>query len=159
MSKLELNQLKNYLGNGVKSVLWFDGHKLERDLTLLNITTYIEGDTESRLLFYRLSDLDKMIPELGFVPIEELLRIKHNKHDWFEKEGERYSSITVEQVPNFVRAFATYLATFEIKIWKSEIESESFWVIQKLFEWNFWVFDQSYFDEGLIIDKLKNTQS
>jgi hypothetical protein len=159
MKKLELNQLKNYLGTGLAFHLMFDSHEEYNDLCEYDgfneafskgalwefvgwsdITIPLgDGEFDSELLkyggiyrgnygdskpiMYRLSDLDKMIPELCFVPIEELLKIANT-----QISGEPLDS--------------------------NQMMLNKLDLFQKLFEWHFWIFDQSYFDEGLIIDKL-----
>lgn len=79
---------------------------------------------------YRLSDLDKFIPELGFVPIERIRLLTDANHF---KYIERF--IYDHEDGSFVLL--------------------PFWVIELLIKWNFWVFDQEYFTQGLVIDKLK----
>jgi hypothetical protein len=114
---------------------------------------YTDTQIGVKPLMYRLSDLGKFIPELGFVPIEELLKIRHRQ--WLEKTRLSDLSISIKSVPNWIQAYFKYMATVEVRVYINQLEEEPFWVIQKLFEWNFWVFDQSLFDKGLIIDKLK----
>jgi hypothetical protein len=137
MKKLELNQLKNYLGTGLDVLLG----STKRDLTAVSLdspyvfVTAWKGSREKQMcgiesikpIMHRLSDLDKMIPELGFVPIVEIKkRTKFSKSD--------FSSLIQNQG-----------------------KFTSFITINMLFEWHFWIFDQSYFEEGLIIDKLTVT--
>lgn len=88
-----------------------------------------DGDTEEAILeevfplCYKLSDLDKFIPELGITPVDRLI-----KNDW--------------------SAHQIMLVT------QNAISHVCFDLVQQLIEWNFWVFDQDYFEKGLVIDKL-----
>jgi hypothetical protein len=132
MKKLELNQLKNYLGTGLMVFIDGYGEGTER-LTSINCESEeIETNVDCasldivRPICYRLSDLDKMIPELGFVPSERLTS--------FQKGSELGN----------LSSFKTVGSDLD------EVYND----IKKLFEWHFWIFDQSYFDEGIIIDKL-----
>ena len=150
MSKLKLEELKNYLGTGLEVVLG----KTKRDLTAVSLdspyvfVTAWKGSREKQMcglesikpIMYRLSDLDKMIPELGFVPIEELKQyapLGRNFGFAFEKDD---LGLIGYRTPESWLDPVLHLRLFE-----------------KLFEWHFWIFDQSYFDEGLIIDKLKQS--
>lgn len=126
--KLTIDQLKNYLGTGLKSYQDSRIGPIIREFDHLNMYSFIYNDTSARLMFYRLPNLDKFIPELGFVPIEELIK----KHD-----------PDVELRWEFIE---TYPFNF------------SFDIVKQLFEWHFWVFDQEYFESGLVIDKLKNNE-
>jgi hypothetical protein len=87
-------------------------------------------------------------------PTHSSLKIEHLK--WYEEhKGSRYESITVDQVPNYVKACCTYMATLDIRIWKTDIANEPYWILQKLFQWHFWPFGEEYFEQRLVIDKLK----
>jgi hypothetical protein len=167
--KITIDQLKYYLGTGLK--IEPDGKSAaEKNILVglyqdpcLSVDAVYFGTIDGqdirtidgmRPICHRLSDLDKFIPELGFVPIEEFLKIEHLK--WYEEhKGSRYESITVDQVPNYVKAFFTYMATLDIRIWKTDIANEPYWILQKLFQWHFWPFGEEYFEQGLVIDKLK----
>jgi hypothetical protein len=118
MVKIKLGEIKHYLDTELL-IVSTSGHK----------TFLSAGDMMYHMHYgfkpymYRLSDLDKMIPELGFVPVEELKKLG-------------WSNNHIGLIINGAYTHA------------------SFNIIQKLFEWNFWVFNQSYFYEGIIIDKL-----
>jgi hypothetical protein len=138
--KLELAQLKNYLGTRLKiekSYTYRNG-RTDIGVTSLDQATVMyltmnKSYDYIKPIMYRLSDLDKFIPELGFVPAERLYPIDTD----FEKDLGITSKDHLEMSLNYgINGFT----------WDN---------IQKLFEWHFWVFDQSYFEEGLIIDKLK----
>ncbi len=133
--KITIDQLKNYLGTGVKALTIFEGHKLEREMTQNNMINFINMDTEAKLMFYRLSDLDKFIPELGFVP----------KDEFYILYGGGVSEI----------GKSLWKEIFTDNIRWSPIETISFGVVQKLFQWHFWPFGEEYFNQGLVIDKLK----
>jgi hypothetical protein len=131
--KLELSQLKNYLGTGLKIKVVDETSTIE---TLVGIYCGVSEEliTEKDSatidicfpICYRLQDLDKFIEELGFVPAEKL---------YFGAWALRHRDLMKD-----------------IHLYLDRISFED---SQKLFQWNFWVFDQSFFEEGLIIDKLK----
>lgn len=135
MKKLTIDQLKNYLGTGLKFRLDPNAPILF-ELSGVNLGfNEVTGDTDilqedfhiNKItpLCYRLSDMDKFIPELGFVPAEKLF-------------------------------YGAWMIIFKEFIKKNnQLDRISYNDIQKLFEWNFWVFDQDYFEQGLVIDKLK----
>lgn len=147
--KITIDQLKNYLGTGLK--LLPNGNSAAEDNVLIGIyqdpclscdCVYfgtIEGQDmrtiqEMKPICYRLSDLDKRIPELGFVPLDELGKI-----DPIDRSGEIKT-----------------LDDFGIKYQQTSV-SDYFELIQKLFQWHFWPFGDEYFEAGLVIDKLKQT--
>ena len=161
--KITIEHLKNYLGTGLKVYIDEFGEGLEELNGIIGDEVNTNVDAAEIVLVrpvcYRMSDLDKFIPELGFVPIEELLKENYKEYDWFQKSGKRYSEITTVQVPNYIKAFATNMATLEIEIWKNENKNFPFWITQRLFSWYFWPFGERYFDEGLVIDKIKQAQN
>jgi hypothetical protein len=131
--KITIDQLKNYLGTGLKFEAYYLGKPFEGEMDYHNFPNFIDNSITSKLKFYRLSDLDKFIPELGFVPIE-----------WFEN----HESIDFT----------------DGNIWVSSMFKDGsnkmpelipFGVYQKLFQWHFWPFGEEYFEQGLVIDKLK----
>jgi hypothetical protein len=159
--KITIEQLKNYLGIGLEYILLHDYHEEfyefednelyeeafkkgahwkmvgytdieipagEGDLSGSIIqfrSSFYTDSSIAKPLFFKLSDLDKFIPELGFVP-----RDKIPMGDVIIEDGKIYAS--GDEYDYSVLPFYT----FE-------------WLIKH----HFWVFDQSYFDEGLIIDK------
>lgn len=152
--KITIEHLKNYLGTGLKFFADDDysdeyGTILELiELIGLNSFDFIEGrlpDFETvtetfeieqvQPICYRLSELDKFIPELGFVPLVEIDRI--------------YG--TTEHNDSWIRE-AIECKHFWIN---SDTDNISFRIIQKLFQWHFWPFGEDYFEKGLVIDKLK----
>ena len=134
--KLTVDQLKNYLGTGLKLYMDYDEESYVDVLTGVIDDHYFteegEGDDYEikgiKPYFFRLSDLDKFIPELGFVPYEEM-----------RKQG------------NWCDAYDEY---FDIAFEGEDLNQCPFEIVQQFIKWNFWVFDQSYFEQGLIIDKL-----
>ena len=69
-----------------------------------------------------------------FVPIVELLKIKHPYNDYLS----RYGEIAYEtNFPFKVKAFYCYRANFEISISLNNLLHEPYWVILKLIEWKF----------------------
>ena len=82
-------------------------------------------------ILHPLSDLTKEIDHNGekFVPLNKIEQL-------FTVE------ITSEGNGNFEMA-SILLGALELP----------YCIVQKLFEWHFWIFDQSYFDEGIIINK------
>ena len=121
--KITIDQLKNYLGTGLKIM---DGWGDVRNFKY----THLDDDGNHGEIFgvkpicYRLSDLDKFIPELGVVPIEEFL-------------GD-----DVDLVLNAVQV--------------NDLSYLPFNLISLLFQWHFWPFGDEYFEQGLVIDKLKS---
>jgi hypothetical protein len=87
-----------------------------------------------RPICHRLSDLDKFIPELGFVPIEEIRNLDMVHCDYIYKERD-----------DLVRRYG-------FDYWIDRVPNR---IIQKLFTWHFWLFGEEYFEKGLVIDKLK----
>lgn len=159
--KLTIDQLKNYLGTGLK--FHYQGEyddaiekPIEFDLHGISCNGWVEGFGKLKtmsdqyhiddmfLLCYRLSDLDKFIPELGFVPIVKLsgypesMELVSKGYD----QKKYYASFSIDS--DIIR--------FGIA---SDYNSMSFYVIQKLFQWHFWPFGEEYFEQGLVINKLK----
>jgi hypothetical protein len=146
--KLTIDQLKNYLGTGlkveiteyysnsiIKSIDEFES--LSEDWVTFKSSPdwYLQSeknDTEVKLLCYRLSDLDKFIPEWGFVPIE-----------WLE---DQYYTLSLHKDAKILMK----------KNGHKWINHMSFLLITHLFQWHFWPFGEEYFDHGLVIDKLKH---
>jgi hypothetical protein len=131
--KLEVSQLKNYLGTGLKIA---GGYPTDYELTPYMFDSCIFN--QDKPIMYRLSDLDKFIPELGFVPLDKLP---------YGRKLVFYNAISSD-IPIEI--------TIQTEDWSQEIDlHDGFKIMSLLFEWNFWVFDQSYFEEGLILNKMK----
>jgi hypothetical protein len=126
--KITIDQLKNYLGTGLK---FTNGNEI------VKMTAFNFHDCLITLFFkplcYRLSDLDKFIPELGFVPIEEI-----KKSDFWCDAYDEWYECTYPQ---------------------EGIDQAPFEVTQLLFQWHFWTFGSEYFNQGLVIDKLSVSAS
>lgn len=155
--KITIDQLKNYLGTGLKCkvkhrtiakidvrnpLFTLDSMRTASsaavwtyDMTFLDQFGFVGKGfqlNEFKPVCYRLSDLDKHIPELGFVPIE-MIRMQTDSNHF------------------------KYIERF---IHDSEDGSFSlipFWVATQLFQWHFWPFGDEYFEAGLVIDKLKQS--
>lgn len=147
--QLTVLELKNYLGTGLKMVF-------EKSVRVIELSGLQQTDAKNLIfigsdgVFYeetiwsfkpkmfRLQDLDKHIPELGFVPIQII-------------GDEIYS----RQPLGFKYPQDAILWFDAMYLMEGNTDEMPFWVFQKLFQWHFWVFDQSFFEKGLIIDKLK----
>lgn len=128
--KITIDQLKNYLGTGLK-VRVLDNSSWNVSNTSLSPIHLADNCEIQFIQCYRLSDLDKFIPELGFVPIEELG--KRRSLDW---SGEK----NIKPIILLIRDMKLKRIPFDM--------------MEKLFQWHFWPFGDEYFDQGLVIDKL-----
>ncbi len=153
--KITVDQLKNYLGVGlelkVRSVAGVD-HGTDTMIGICDnmhdgadilVKTKNGFTTDYKIQFaipicYRLSDLDKEIEHNGerFVPVAKLFPI--------DTEFERSAGITSMD-------YMQYMLNDGFKSFHYEL-------IQKLFEWHFWPFGDEYFEQGLVIDKMKITK-
>jgi len=125
--KITVDQLKNYLGTGLRIVGTANKNGFKVDIILGPNHLDVENNklTYSLLpVVYRLSDLDKEIEINGekFIPKE-----------WLENQ----------------------CITLFHPITTSNFISRPYWVAQKLFEWHFWPFGEEYFERALVIDKRK----
>lgn len=154
--KLTIDQLKNYLGTGLK-IEPLIKHTSSGNLILdefgVNILyEYFIEDVVPH--FYRLADLDKFIPELGFVPLDKLNNYRELSTGKMTKSGWVNDTVGICD-----RNIQCDLSVIGGGSWEGGIEDvetfQFFTLYQQLFEWHFWVFDQSYFESGLVIDKLK----
>jgi hypothetical protein len=138
--KITIDHLKNYLGTGLNVYIDEFGTEDEVLYSINGESEEVETNIDAaeiclvRPICYRLSDLDKFIPELGFVPIEEIRNLEMGHCDYISKERDelvrRYGfDYWIDRVPNGI--------------------------IQKLFTWHFWPFGEEYFEQGLVIDKMK----
>lgn len=142
-TKLTITQLKNYLGTGLKvlrpdgrTVLTLSGIEESNTLCFDDNEGWKYGDvSKNRPICYRLSDLDKFIPELGFVPADQ------------------FSILFGGGAPPHARK--VWKEIFVDSIIYSPIGTIDFEIVQLLFQWHFWPFGEEYFEQGLIIDKLK----
>lgn len=169
--KLTIDQLKNYLGTGLK--LDTEG-EIQSLYGLYQSKSIIRAETEFsymalneiKPICYRLSDLDKFIPELGFVPIEELLKIA-TEMIWGDriepigdceilKENDSTGIIAWNDTERVSFTLDKEISWFDFSLYVdgSEMKLDKFHLFQKLFQWHFWPFGEEYFEQGLVIDKL-----
>lgn len=162
--KITIDQLKNYLGTGLKMKTYFktisgitvsnplfsfDSVRVKEksrvdiwtyDMNFLNQFGFVGkgfGINEVRPLCYRLSDLDKFIPELGFIPLDQL-----NKDFGYE------------QVRLVVYANSGLGWSIDSSYSNTAIDwNDMYPIIQKLFQWHFWPFGDEYFEQGLVVEK------
>lgn len=173
--KITIDQLKNYLGTGLKCQSSNDAeYRRNKDIPvefeMYGLTdgyamidcSVLQTDCEYedlKPICYRLSDLDKFIPELGFVPFKRLLN----------NEPEKDDSIEIE----FIEGRMPFQKRFRAFAWVDYPDGESrkehlsdfflngnhgmvpFSWMQQLFQWHFWTFGDEYFEAGLVIDKFK----
>lgn len=135
MDKLEIHHITPYLPYGLKSVTTANHYgvpQLIREVTPYNFMNFIEETTDAKLLLRPLSDLQEKITVNGvsFIPEEVLFNLK------FDYE------ISVAMVAGSVV--------------NKRIEVNPYWMVQKLFEWNFDVF--GLIEKGLAknINEIKN---
>lgn len=164
--KITVNHLKNYLGTGLK--LYVDQFSEGQEELMGIINDEVQTNVDSadidlvRPIMYRLTDLDKFIPELGFVPLKRLVNDKPDQDSNIEIEFKKYGS--------------KVLSHFNVYGWIDYDTEESrkehlisvypygdqgmipFSLMKQLFSWHFWPFGEQYFHEGLVIDKLKQAQ-
>jgi hypothetical protein len=146
--KISIEQIRNYLNTDLK--ITFEGDEHEHDFVGLDLSSdgvhLISpfGDfgraslDKVRLICYRLSDLDKFIPELGFVPIRKLFPKwkwdeETESEKWFIDEGLQMVSATCQILKGPTLTFDR---------------------MQQLFQWHFWPFGEEGFEAGLVIDKM-----
>ena len=165
--KITIDQLKNYLGTGLK-MLRPDGRTIFPLLGIEEPNTLIfdengewkYGDlSKNRPICYRLSDLDKFIPELGFVPLKRLVSDDPKIDDkieitYLKKRIEKLSSFQVFAWIDFeeVGSSKEHLISFYPHV---NQKMTPFGFMNELFTWHFWPFGEEYFEQGLVIDKLK----
>jgi hypothetical protein len=172
MNKLTIEHLAAYLPYGVKAEML----DYRRDYVGLKYDTIIgihqwskkgdwcvltNGGSKPDLLHIKpilrsLSDLTTEIEHKGekFVPMEELLKIKHKK--WFDSHlDSRYSEITSEDVPAYAKAYFSFMATLEVRIFKGSIHNEEYWIVQKLLEWHFDIFGLREKNLCIYYDEIK----
>lgn len=194
--KITSEQLKNYLGTGLvvtmRSVADVN-HGLD---TLIGI--YEEREDGDEIFVrdyrnnpyeykvrravphcYRLSDLDKYIPELGLVPAKELAKLitqagfDHEKIESIRQENntiicEYKASSHPSGLGPVVKPFFDIdidedfgFSLGVIRVQDGESTEDysctgNIWLMyQRLFEWHFWPFGEEYFNQGLVIDKRK----
>lgn len=172
--QLTVEQLKNYLGTGLQldvegEIRSFYGLYQSNSITRVETENSYMELSENKPICYRLSDLDKFIPKLGFVPLIELARIDSGLKDvdfGIDDEGNcigRLNSGVVvvfeitDEVP-FVKEihnniFGQISGDEWDDMYMASINPSQ--IREKLFQWHFWPFGEEYFEDGLVIDKLK----
>lgn len=98
--------------------------------------SFISEKHEFKPLLHSLEKLTEPILEGGLIPIVELLKIIHPKEDYTSK----YGLISVSEVGHPC-AWYTYSANFSLTIWLNDLEKTPFWIIEKLKEWHFNIYD------------------
>lgn len=178
--KITVDQLKNYLGTGLKIHFSTTRGVKHHTLDIHNITDAIKYTSNYKILVYRLSDLDKEIEVDGerFVPAVELSKLI-TQSGWqspIQSIKQEDNTITVAFAEQHGPGDMINQPFFEIDIdedfgfgiyskkWPErypkryeEVESctGNIWqMYQKLFEWHFWPFGEEYFTEGLVLDKM-----
>lgn len=139
MEKLELKleHLKYYLDTGLKVAVSNTGTTFEMVVTAKR-GCYTIGEilNQSTLkpIFHPLSDLTKEIEhnKEKFVPMKKMFPMWDKLRDFEFTTDLSYQVISTE----------AYSINFED--WYDNL--------QKLFEWHFWIFDQSYFEKVIILD-------
>lgn len=159
--KLELKHLAPYLPYDLGILVEMSMTETDSfPLTTENIDGVLEYQKKPTLR--PLDDLVNEITHNGqkFVPIVELLKMQYIS--WQKnKEGTRYAEI--EHGKTGTRYFALYTnqATYSFKLYKYEFmtgrNTIEYWVMQKLIEWHFDVFD--LIEQNLAVDfnKIQNT--
>lgn len=156
--KITVDQLKNYLGTGLMVQVGSTKRNLtalQDDCRLAFVTAWM-GSREKQMvgienvkpICYRLSDLDKEIEHNGesFVPLEKL--------------RETFSFATTGYV-NFDKDLDLQVEPFMDggDVGDVFINMLDFMEIMKLlYKWHFWAFGNEYFEQGLVIDKIKITK-
>jgi hypothetical protein len=174
--KITIDQLKNYLGTelmvrtkdykndyvGKEFDKMIGLHQWDKSGSLWCVL--LEGGSKPnpdsvQPLLHRLSDLDKFIPELGFVPLKRLVSDDPKIDDkieitYLKKRIEKLSSFEVFGWIDFegVGSSKEHLISFYPHI---NQKMTPFGFMNKLFTWHFWPFGEEYFDQGLVIDKMK----
>jgi len=158
--KLELKHLAPYLPYELKIAI--EVAILETDSFNLNL------ENISEVLLYQkkpvlrpLDDLVKEITHNGqkFVPIVELLKSEHPSWEE-EKKGTRYAEIEHGQTGTRYFALYTNQATFSFKLHKYEFNTNrneiEYWIMQKLLEWHFDVFNLIEQNLAVDLNKIQN---
>lgn len=110
-----------------------------------------DPDCEIKPAVRQLSDLTKEINHNGetFVPIVELLKIRY-KGFYEHNLGSRYAEAETTNHNNYAEAYFSFHAVFSIKVWYLSLKDEPSWVVDKLKEWHFDVYD--WIKDGKAID-------
>jgi hypothetical protein len=190
--KITTTQMKNYLDTGLYCLLDYGNESYLDELIGIHtdgdlLFSEDQGDTHTvdtvKPECYRMSDLDKFIPALGFVPAKELAKLitqsgwNSDKIQSIRNEDDTITCVwpittlrhpaskTSISYQNFFEidtdsdfGFGIYYQNTTSNGVVEEIESNTgnIWAMtQKLFEWHFWPFEEQYFTVGLVLDKLR----
>lgn len=168
--QLSIEHLKNYLGTGLK--FHYQGElnevtekPIEFEMTGINQNGWVDAKGVLRtvedqyriedmfILCYRLSDLDKFIPELGFVPLNRFVNDDENLD----------STIVIDLKDRVIKSISSFEVSAIMSNQKEHLISfflygsqrmTPFEFMQKIFQWHFWPFGDEYFEEGLVVDKM-----
>lgn len=159
--KITINQLKNYLDTELKvSLLNFPLGYHERifELDCGHDFHYYLSKNKVRPICYRLSDLDKFIPELGFVPLKRLVNDDQSVDEkilisYIERNIKNLSSFQVFALIDYEDGESRKEHLISFYPYGSQ-RMTPFEFMDKLFQWHFWPFGDEYFQQGLVIDKL-----
>lgn len=103
-----------------------------------------------KLILHKLSDLTKEGEYNGkkFVPLAELYRIYSGEQPVYDSIHHDSDSYGLKYKGSVY--FWVYTPSFSF-IGRSGINNQ-LELFNKLFEWHFWIFDQSYFEKGIVLD-------
>jgi hypothetical protein len=174
MNTLELKDLKNYLGNGLKILDKVSGNVFVLDYSkhiptcikeILgfkkedfkeNRTSLFEVVNDKLLLpiFHPLTDLTRPCLEGGKIPIMELAKISFPKSNSIKLKEDGY--VIIDPLGNYDFSFKN--GSFEC-VWLRYSPRVSFCnvpnqiqLFEQLYSWHFWLGDQTYFEKGIIVD-------
>lgn len=154
---MEINQLKYYLGTGLK--YYARNKKVEWELTIIDSAMSFEHITP---MMFPLSALTEPVLEGGKIPIVELAKIAFDKIDGvilvdnFVSLGDGYSFHFSKNVDGV--CFSCRRG-YDGKRWDySCFVPNQLDLFEQLFQWHFWPFDQSLFETGELIDKRLKQQ-
>ena len=139
-------------GGGSKIIGIDYGHKLVTTIDSKN-RRYRKSFGDVKPIMYPLSALTETMKE-GFVPIDELLKLKYPVY-WKHHENDRYGEIVVESSVAYTEAYYWCHANYSIKVTNCFDPHEEYWIYEKMISWGFWLWDQSLFEKGELIDKSK----
>lgn len=170
MEKLELKYLASYLPYELKMVNYNKSYfskllslSIDNDIDIIPIdetwdyenhrsyNLYYKGELQFFPILRPLSNLSKEIEHNGekFIPLVELLKIKHN--GWYKKHnGTRYGEISVDENKSWFEFQANLSVTVRFYGGNSLFYFPEYWIMEKLFNWHFDVFE--LIPKGLAVD-------
>jgi hypothetical protein len=147
MKKLTLSQIAPYLPYKLNILLEISMEESDSfEMTLENIEGVLEY--QRKPLLRPLSGLTEVIEIEGkkFNPLSELFKIKYP----IENSLLNFSKFEISQKPFSITAFYENANHFNLEINTLDLRNEPYWIIQKLIEWHFDVFD--LIEKGLAMD-------